>query len=54
MNFRIDIKNADIDKETFGKLIFQINRHMEEEITLLRDIMTYLNDVNQVFIYNDH
>lgn len=37
-----------VDRETRERLIFKILMGLEEEIALLSDILTQLNDANQV------
>ncbi|XP_071572538.1 uncharacterized protein [Temnothorax nylanderi] len=46
-NEKIDGTEDSVDRETRGRLIFKILMSLEEEIALLSDILTQLNDVNQ-------
>jgi hypothetical protein len=56
MNCRLNAKDTDIDKRIIEKLIFMIYMDMQEEVTILSNIVTSLNNINEVFIfvYNDH
>ncbi|XP_024867832.1 uncharacterized protein LOC112452051 [Temnothorax curvispinosus] len=46
-NEKIDGTEDSVDRETRGRLIFKILMGLEEEIALLSDILTQLNDANQ-------
>ncbi|KAL0134857.1 hypothetical protein PUN28_001561 [Cardiocondyla obscurior] len=47
MNEETDEAEDSVDRETRGRLIFKILMGLEEEVVLLRDILTQFNDANQ-------